>query len=432
MPLRKWLFVVSEFMRTDPLPPAKPLPMFLRIAGLGPLLFAVAEATVHLDFQQPFIGYGLGGVFLLFLAARPAPRRIAVVFGLASAIAVVVLWGRYEGLPTLLVQGMGSLGLASLFWLSCVVVWKGRRDEPSAYRALLPGGALTFLILGAMYSLNMASLLHAKTLDLYAYVFDGAVGFQPSFLAARFLKQHPWLFPLVKLSYEGIVLAMAALYAAFMRRREQPVWELIELLFAPAMIGYLFFSVFPVCGPHYAFPLDFPNAYLPYGVLHRLALERIPVMRAFPRNGVPSLHMTWALLIWLNTRGLPRWMRAVAAALAVATVFDTLATGEHYLFDLIVALPFTLCMQSCLVRTVSFRKPEKWKPAVAGAAMFLVWLVVGRYGLQWMLLSRAFIWALVGASSIISLLWMMRLPAMIPEQIPSSEPKVKTMAATAR
>ena len=403
--------------------------MGLRLVGSAFLLALTAEAAFHLDFGQPFIGYGLGGAFLLFLAAKPGGRRIAMVAALGAAIAVIVTRGRFDGVATLVVQAMGAVGLASLLWLSCAVLWQGRENEPGAYRALLPGAVLTFLILGAAHSLNMASMLHAKTYDLYAYVFDGALGFQPSFLAGRVLKGNPWLFPLVKLSYEGIVLAMAGLYAAFMSRRQKPVWEIIELLFAPAMVGYAFFSVFPVCGPHYAFPLDYPNAYLPYGILHRLALERIPVLPAFPRNGVPSLHMTWALLIWLNSRGLPRWMRWSAAALALATVFDTLATGEHYLFDLVVALPFTLWMQACLVRTVGFRNPQRWKPAAVGCAVFLAWLVIGRFGLHWMLVSPVLVWALVLASSGLSLRWMTRLPALIPEM--QELPEQRVMSAVA-
>jgi len=415
-------------MPAESVPSARNLPAALRIAGCAVLLAIALEAVSHLDFRQPFIGYGLGGAFLLFLASRPGRRRIAIVGAMGATIAASMARGASADVPSLLVQGMGSLGLASLLWLSWILLWKGRDGEPASYRALLPGVVLTFLILGAQYSLNMASLLHSKTYDLYAYVFDGALGFQPSFLAGRILKENPWTFPLVKLTYEGIVLAMAGLYAAFMERREKPVWEIIEMLFAPAMVGYLFFSIFPVCGPHYAFPLDYPNAYLPYGVLHRLALERIPVLPAFPRNGVPSLHMTWALLIWLNTRGLPRWMRATAAVLVVATIFDTLATGEHYVFDLVVSLPFTLWMQACLVRSVSFRTASRWKPALTGCGMFLAWLVIGRFGLPWMLASRALIWSLVAASSAVSLFCMTRLPEMFPEQV---QPRTRLKALSA-
>ncbi len=389
-------------------------------------------AAFHLDFRQPFIGYGVGGAFLLFLAAKPGLRSTLAVCGLGSLIAAAVVRGHFADFPTLLVQFLGSLGLASLLVLASVVTWNGRDREPAAYRALLPASVLTFLVLGAQYSLNMASLLHARTFDLYAYAFDGSLGFQPSFVLAHFVKANPWLFPFVKVSYEGIVLAMAAIYAAWMNRREKPIWEIIEFLFAPAMIGYLFFSIFPVSGPQYAFAVDFPNAYLPYRVLHRLALESIPVLPAFPRNGVPSLHMTWALLIFFNTRGLSRWARAVAAALLLATVFDTLATGEHYLFDLVVSFPFSLWMQACMVRTVSFGNRQRWLPAVAGCGMFLAWLVIGRFGLHWMLVSKLVPWALIVVSSAVSFVWAMRLPALIPEMGVPADPMLRVMAVGAR
>jgi PAP2 superfamily len=411
--------------------PQPGLPTVVRVLLCIVFVAITVEAILHLDFKQPFIGYGLGGAFLLFLAARPELARVALVSAIGVIGAVTTVWGHYDGIPTLLVQVMGPLGLASLLLMSCAILWRGRELEPAAYRALLPGAALTFLTLGAQYSLNMASLLHAKTFDLYTYAFDGALGFQPSFVLGKFLNTNPWLFPAVKVSYEGIVLAMAALYAGFMARREKPLWELIELLFAPAMVGYLFFSIFPVCGPHYAFAVDFPNAYLPYRMLHRLALESIPVLPAFPRNAVPSLHLTWALLIWLNTRGLPRWARVAAAALAIATVFDTLATGEHYLFDLVVSFPFVLWMQACVVRTVKFTARERWLPALTGCVLFLGWLAIGRFGIQWMLLSRYLIWSLAVASSAVSLVWAIKLPAMIPEMIAQPKPAtgLKTMTA---
>jgi len=399
---------------------------------LSLLLVTLAVLATRLDFRQPFLGYGLGGTFLFFLATRPSSRRKSVVWAVAIVAAALVRVWQVGDIATLLVQGMGCLGLASLLTLSCAVLWNGRAQEQAAYRALLPGVVLTFLILAAMHSLNMAALLHAKTFDLYAYAFDGSLGFQPSFLLGGVLDKNPWLFLAVKVTYEGIVLAMAATYAVLMIRQEKPVWEVIEFLFAPAMIGYLFFSVFPVCGPHYAFAQDFPHAYLSYSTLHHLLLERVSVSRAFPRNGVPSLHMAWALMIWLNTRGLPRAVRRTTAALVLATVFDTLATGEHYLFDLIVTLPFTLWMQASLLRRVSFRKRQRWLPAITGCAIFLSWLAIGRFGIQWMLTSRFVPWSLTIISSTLSLRWSMRLPAIVPQGHDDPELELRAMAAAAR
>ncbi len=390
------------------------LPFVIRAPLCAPLGILVLLAGTYLDFRQPYFGYGFGGAFLICLAIRPSPKRLALLTVMGAFLTAWVTWGRYQDAATLLVQVIGAFGLASLLLLSSIVLWNGRDKEPSAFRGLMGALVLAFFVLGAKHSLNMASLLHPKTLDLYAFAFDGSFG-QPSFVFGRLLHAKPWLFPLVKISYEGIVLAMAALYAGFMGRRNRPLWEIIEVLFASAMVGYIFFSVFPVCGPKFAFGQDFPQLIVPSDVYHRLTLGRVAVPRPFPRNGVPSLHMTWALLIWLNTRSLPRWARLAALALVLATAFDTLATGEHYLFDLVVALPFTLWMQAWMAHTVPIRDRRRWLPALFGCVLFVSWLVIGRFGLSMIMFNRALPWVLVAASSTVSIVWAMKLPPMIPE-----------------
>ncbi len=412
--------------------PASALPIAIRTAVIACLVVLADVAALHLDFRQPFVGYGVGGACLLLLAARPNWRQIGIVLLAAAMIAFFVV-RRIEDAATLVIQLTGSLGLASLLFLCCKAVWEPSQARSQTFRILLPSCVMSFMIFGSVYSLNMASYLHAKTFDLYTFVLDGSFGFQPSFACGRALAANSWMIPLVRLSYEGIVLAMAAFYAAFMTRREKPIWELIELLFAAAMVGYLFFSVFPVCGPRYGFPASFPGADFPYSRLEGLTLQRIPVDWLIPRNGVPSLHFTWALLIWWNARTLPRWGRVTATAFVLATVFDTMATGEHYLFDLIVALPFALCMQASMVRTVAFRNRERWLPVLCGGAMFLGWLILCRFGLSLLLQSEFLPWSLALASSAISIVWAFRLPALIPEMQSriASPAKVKAVAATA-
>lgn len=390
------------------------LPFVVRAPLCFLLGVLVMEAGARLDFRQPFIGYGIGGAFLLYVAAGLNSRRMAMLGAVGTLLTGWVVLGRYHDMATLLVQVIGAFGLASLLLLSCMVLWNGRGREAVAYRALLPAVALTFLVLAAKYSFHLPSVLHPTTLDAYAFGFDGSFG-EPSFVLGRFLDSHPWLFQFVKVSYEGILLAMAALYAAYMGRRNKPVWEIIEVLFASAMVGYIFYSIFPVCGPRYAFGRDFPGLDLPYAAFQRLRLAWVPVSPAFARNGVPSLHLTWALLIWLNTRSLSRWGRLAAMALVLATAFDTLASGEHYLFDLVVALPFTLWMQAWMTRTVSIRDRRRWLPAVCGCTLFLGWLAIGRFGIRLMMAAPALPWVLVLVSSAISIAWAMRLPPMIPE-----------------
>jgi len=54
------------------------LPTVIRVLVCVFLAAIAVEAILHLDFKQPFIGYGLGGAFPLFLAARPGLARVAL------------------------------------------------------------------------------------------------------------------------------------------------------------------------------------------------------------------------------------------------------------------------------------------------------------------------------------------------------------------
>jgi hypothetical protein len=415
---------------------AEGLPFVLRSVLIALLVVLADFIALRLDFRQPFVGYGIGGAFLVFIAARPKWNQLVLVSLASLMIGFFVFHTHVKDVTDITVEIIGSLGLASLLVLFCKLVWEPWGDCKPTLRLLLPASVLTFMVFGSVYSLNMASYLHAKTLDLYTFVFDGSLGWEPSFLCGRILAGHTWLFPVVKVTYEGILFAMAAFYAAYLPRRDKPVWELIELLFAAAMIGYLFFSIFPVSGPRYAFPGDFPWTDLSHERLAALNLRRIPVDWLVPRNGVPSLHFTWALLIWWNTRSLNRWARVSALLFVIATVFDTLATGEHYLFDLMAALPFSLWMQASMIRTVGFRDRRRWLPALCGAAMFIALLVIGRFGIPFLLENQWLACALAIVVPTVSLIWAFRLPALISEMESSAQPvasvaKAKVAAAHA-
>jgi membrane-associated phospholipid phosphatase len=80
-------------------------------------------------------------------------------------------------------------------------------------------------------------------------------------------------------------------------------------LFAP-----IFYMIFPAVGPAWVGVAD------------------------APRNCVPSLHLTWALLLILY---IPARLRPLAIIFAVLTACATLGLGQHYIIDLIAAVPYT-------------------------------------------------------------------------------------------
>src|SRR6266576_2342687 len=89
---------------------------------------------------------------------------------------------------------------------------------------------------------------------------------------------------------------------------------------------FVFYWLFPAVGPgHFDWSLQLPKP-------------------RTPDNCMPSMHLTWALLLAINARSMPLRLALwfYVALMAVAT----LALREHYLIDLIAALPYALAVQS--------------------------------------------------------------------------------------
>jgi hypothetical protein len=82
------------------------------------------------------------------------------------------------------------------------------------------------------------------------------------------------------------------------------------------------------------------------------------------RNCFSSMHMTWALLLLLYAPSRLRWFAGVFVLL---TLGATLGLGEHYIIDLVVALPYgVLCAKAANIRwTWSRLGPEPFSQAPA-------------------------------------------------------------------
>jgi len=93
-----------------------------------------------------------------------------------------------------------------------------------------------------------------------------------------------------------------------------------------------FYLLFPVCGPEFAFP-HFPALPPAPMVPHMVAIAAAP-------DGVPSVHTSTALLIlWFLWRW--PWGRVAGLVYLALIVLATMGGGQHYLFDLICAIPYT-------------------------------------------------------------------------------------------
>src|SRR5205807_3710022 len=126
-----------------------------------------------------------------------------------------------------------------------------------------------------------------------------------------------------------------------------------------------------------------------FATLAEMRPEPIDLPAPLPRNAMPSLHMAWAVLLWFNCRPLSPAARGLAVTYVALTVIDTLGTGEHYLVDLAVALPFSVAVQALWARV---RGDTRYAVLAGGASLTLIWLVALRYGTRFFLLSPAVPW----------------------------------------
>jgi hypothetical protein len=98
---------------------------------------------------------------------------------------------------------------------------------------------------------------------------------------------------------------------------------------AELVAGPLLYSLFPACGPIYAFGSQW---------LSPPSVQPVPIRLAGMPNAFPSLHIGTAFLFLLFAPG--KLWKAVAFAFLALTSLATLSTGEHYVIDLIPGLAF--------------------------------------------------------------------------------------------
>jgi len=182
---------------------------------------------------------------------------------------------------------------------------------------------------------NYLSQVRPLKYDEYVYQIDALFG-QPSFVLGRWVQAHFALRVLISVSYQLTPMVIVGVFALYLwgRSKEESLCVLRVFLLNLASAP-LFYLLFPVCGPMFAFPG------FPYIEPHLLAPHTV-LLTAAP-NAVPSIHMSSALLILWFLRPW-RWASALGWLFLALTVLATLAGGEHYLFDLLCAIPYTVAV----------------------------------------------------------------------------------------
>jgi membrane-associated phospholipid phosphatase len=159
--------------------------------------------------------------------------------------------------------------------------------------------------------------LRPQTVDAQLLAADRMLGFD-TVRIAHMLCGTSARFWTLSLAYMALPLAINAAWIA-----EQST-QLRRACIVAGCACFAFYCAFPAVGPGW------------YDWVHGTA-------GMFPRNCMPSMHFGWALLLALNARS--RWLAAALWAYAALIALATIGLGQHYVCDLIAAVPFTLAVQ---------------------------------------------------------------------------------------
>lgn len=283
-----------------------------------------------------------------------------------------------------------------------VAAWFHRRRRLSAW-SLIPALLQATLGYCIVWGPQIWSSAESRTFDIYLFSVDGSFGFEPS-IWLRHAVDQVHLFWFFKYVYICLPLAMAAAYVAHLSSRKRLLYIPV-VLGVVSLAGLLLYQILPACGPIYLLGKDgFAGRFdfsASRSVIARMTTDNSLKSKLYnsalidtsaPRNAMPSLHVTWALLVFWICRDLRRG-RWIAGAFLICTALSTLAVGEHYLVDVIVAFPFALIVWQVCVGEGSFGNPRRVLSIMGGGLMLLLWLASIRIAPQAFWLSPILPWS---------------------------------------
>jgi predicted membrane-bound spermidine synthase len=329
---------------------------------------------------------------LLFLFSGPGWRAAAFV-----AVAGLALDG-------LLLQGLVRRDWTFLHWLNSlgggfglcallVFAWwllRGTGQQRAKGAALLAASAvITAYVLSVESFLTLVARLHPHTYDFVAFIVDGTLGFQPSRTVAVVMSLLPGGKDLLTIAYSALAYGFPVLYALQLKSGARTPVNVYAVFLTSALCALALYQLCPIAGPAYAFGTDFP--------LRLPEAEALPqfqtIIPVAARNGMPSMHLGWSLLLWMNAGYVGRWARAGFALLVGLTVLATLGLGEHYLVDLAAGVPAAVALQALCTRVLPWQAPERRNAVLWGAALVAFWIIAVRFGVEAFLAVPGLAWA---------------------------------------
>lgn len=363
------------------------------------LVLILIAGILHIS-ESAYIAFAFTSAFVTHLMFRPERRELlsAILAGVGFA-AVYLLMNHGMLNPGAFLDFYGSwiaipgafLGMGTLFALGTRWIWAPgtspddlRAEKRMRFERVRDAALVPLLCVATMVAVGPAIGLAPMTYDRLLYIVDAKLlvarfmtatpGAPPSWVIGRVFLDHDWIRTACGYVYNSLPLGVAICLAFQWQDRQRTIWYPLDLRWQSitlGVVGLLLYQICPAAGPIYLFPKDFPSV-----VPHLAAIVAAPgVIGEVPRNGMPSLHVAGTLLLFWNMRNRAWWLSIAAGIYVMMTALATLGLGEHYLVDLMVAVPLGLSLQAAWLRTQS---PLRWVAMGTGAAITLGWLIAFR------------------------------------------------------
>jgi hypothetical protein len=362
------------------------------VAGI--LALALSWSFYYEAMANAYLSLALASALIVLAILRRS--WFDLIWVATAGLLLAVLDYRVMEFKPFFMSGFSFAGMGALVVLGMHAIWTRRGDRKLLLYGFVPAVLFVASEWTASTLLDITEKLHPKTFDLFLFSFDSSLRVQISFLAGQFLLTHPLLRTASLAIYIALPLPLALVYAAQLRRVKENAVAVMLAFLVTGPIGVLCYNMLPACGPVHLWPEAFP--WHLFSTAEALSLKIVPVAIEGARNAIPSLHMTWVLLVWWNSRGLARWVRAIAAVFVVLTVLATLGTGEHYFVDLVVACPFSLMVQAFCTYSLPFREGERRNAFLLGTFETLIWLALLSFSVQIFWSSPVVPWAMIVAT----------------------------------
>jgi PAP2 superfamily len=253
----------------------------------------------------------------------------------------------------------------TVFWSFAILgifIWMMFRPFATAPWKILGVFALLLVVQPlTVAALRVSSRAYPLKYDYVLQALDQALGLTAFQIARLFTDwQRATLFAI----YELLTAFMIAWYGLHLGIRRGEPRKLLYAYLILFSVGGCLYGIVPAMGPRYAFGALFPMGHP--------SVAALPAQLDGNPNAMPSLHVATALLLVLFS-GRNRWLLSIALLFLAGTVAATLAF-EHYVVDLVVAVPF-----ACFVVELAHARVI---PAMKYLLVVLLWLGLIRLASQ--------------------------------------------------